>query len=505
MSVERTEGQGVQARPDDVTPQVRRSLQAKFLAINIPFAVISTFILFALFEFHVYEQAIRQLGLELESLLQLERKIVARSLWNLDVPEAEAVLSAVVHDKDVAAAAIYDESGQLFASAGSLNSSDPELTGRTSIEFSTDVSSPSIGVLQIDMTDEPLREAQAERLGFAASAALIIALSGVFGALIANRRTTGIPLQRLLRAILESRDGVVHRLVEWESDDEMGQVIAAFNQMQSRYTAYENSLVEAREQLALQRDSLEDQVAERTQRLIDAQAELVRKERLAVLGQLTGTIAHELRNPLGTLRNSVTLIEDLGKIDQPPPQDVIDIVVRSIDRSDRIISDLLDFSRVRELYAELVNMDQWLQVVIDEYVLADGITLERQFGAGVSVKIDTERMRQVLVILLDNACQALQGDNSNTSGVGGGVVTVQTRVSSSRLEIAVSDTGPGIDEVTAKKIFDPLFSTKTFGVGLGLVHARQTMALHDGGLELDFTEPGAGARFVAWLPESVIE
>jgi PAS domain S-box-containing protein len=234
-------------------------------------------------------------------------------------------------------------------------------------------------------------------------------------------------------------------------------------------------------------------VEERTAELRTAQSELLRREKLSTLGQLTATVAHELRNPLSAIRNTVFAIRETiarNGIDMERPLTRVD---RNIQRCDRIISDLLDFTRMPELHRAPIEADTWLEEVIGEQALPEGVAVNRDFGApGVSVSFDTERVRCVVVNLIENAVQAV-------NEAGGGTITVRTRVSSRLYTIAIEDTGLGIPASVLPKVFEPLFSTKSFGTGLGLPTVKQIVEQHGGNVEIA-SEEGKGTRVVVRLP-----
>src|SRR5207302_4023819 len=140
-------------------------------------------------------------------------------------------------------------------------------------------------------------------------------------------------------------------------------------------------------------------------------------------------------------------------------------VERSIVRCDNIISDLLDYARARTPELRPVDLNLWLGEVLDDQKLPDGITLERCFGASRAiVALDSERFRRVIINLIENAVQAMAGGNGTPSERRIEVATL----ASDRVQLRIEDTGPGIAPEILPNIFEPLFSTKSFGTGLGL-------------------------------------
>jgi signal transduction histidine kinase/DNA-binding LacI/PurR family transcriptional regulator len=249
------------------------------------------------------------------------------------------------------------------------------------------------------------------------------------------------------------------------------------------------------------RDRLEDLVAERTRELEEAQAELVRQERLSALGQLTATVAHEIRNPLGTVRTAVFSVGDAIERDEMHRVErALHLAERNIVRCDGIITELLDYTRDQVLQTSPTQIDTWLNGLLNEALeqraIPESITLVTEFHSGAKVLIDSERFRRVIVNVLNNAVDAMREkgpfERKNQ-------LTVSTQVIDGRLEIVISDTGCGIPDENMDRIFEPLFSTKSFGVGLGLSIVKSIMEQHGGGVEID-TQVGVGTSVALWLP-----
>ena len=259
----------------------------------------------------------------------------------------------------------------------------------------------------------------------------------------------------------------------------------------------------AQQEIMALNEELERRVEARTAELRAAQEELVRNERLAALGQLTGTVSHELRNPLGAMRTSVAAIRKLASDGEPMLQRAAQVVDRSVSRCDNIISDLLDYSRTRPLDRAPRMVDDWLGGLLDEYALPDGVELRRELDCPVSADLDAGHLGRSVTNLLQNACQAMTGP-SDSAQAGPRVLTAASRLVDGTVEILVADTGPGIAPEDLPRIFDPLFSTKSFGVGLGLALVKRTVEQHDGTVEA-VSDEGRGARFVLRLPVTAAE
>ncbi|MCP4196062.1 MAG: histidine kinase, partial [Proteobacteria bacterium] len=199
---------------------------------------------------------------------------------------------------------------------------------------------------------------------------------------------------------------------------------------------------------------------------------LVRKERLAALGHLTATVAHEIRNPLGTVKTAVFSIGDaIERKEMKRVDRALSLAARNIRRCDGIITELLDFTRRKELKKAPMDIDVWLEGLLDEHKLPEKIEYKPEMNSGTLIPFDPQYLRRAVINVVANAVQALEDDESPDKEL-----KVKTAVAGTRLEIRVIDTGPGIPDDIREKIFDPLFSTKSIGVGLGLSIVRDIMS-----------------------------
>jgi PAS domain S-box-containing protein len=241
------------------------------------------------------------------------------------------------------------------------------------------------------------------------------------------------------------------------------------------------------------REHLEALVRDRSGQLEAARSELLRRERLATIGQITATVSHELRNPLATIRASLFAIRERTRGRVAGVEAALDRAGRNLERCGQIIGDLLDFSRSRALHVERFALDSWLDRALDELAVPKGVTLVRELRSDVEARFDAERLRRCLINVFDNAVDALAGRP------GPRVVTVRTRAAIDRVEVEVADNGVGISGENLPRMFEPLYSTKTFGVGLGLAMVRRILREHGGEVELE-SALGCGTSLTMWLP-----
>lgn len=224
---------------------------------------------------------------------------------------------------------------------------------------------------------------------------------------------------------------------------------------------------------------------------------LLRQERLATLGRLTATVGHELRNPLGTIRTSAYVLRTGLSNQESRFQRSLERIDRNIERCDRIIDELLDLTRVSQIALESTPVDALVNETLDEQTLPAEVSLHRELGlAGVTARLDRDRFRRAIINVFDNGCQAMSGTDTGSNEK---VLCVRTRQNDGRVELIFEDTGPGIPPDDYGKIFEPLYSTKNFGVGLGLPVVKQIMEQHGGGVEIK-SEEGCGTKVCLWLP-----
>ena len=226
-----------------------------------------------------------------------------------------------------------------------------------------------------------------------------------------------------------------------------------------------------------------------------AQTEVLRSERLAALGQLTAGLAHELRNPLGTIKTSAEMLARKLPADDPIAKELSGYISTEVDRTNELVKRFLDFAKPFRLHVESTD----LREVIDRAALqvatraeVRGCTIIRNDSPDVhELPIDAQWICQLVSNLLANAIDASPP---------GSVVTVLTRPAEGGAEIAVIDRGAGIATENIGNIFNPFFTTKSEGTGLGLAIVSKIVDEHRGRIFVE-SELGVGTSFRVWLPD----
>ncbi len=226
--------------------------------------------------------------------------------------------------------------------------------------------------------------------------------------------------------------------------------------------------------------------------LARAQEQLVRRERLAALGELAAVVAHEVRNPLGAIFNSLGALRRMIRPEGEPLM-LLDIVGEEADRLNAIVGDLLDFARPSKPSIRPEPVEPLLDEVLAAALAQAAPALEvvRDVEEALPpVPADARQLRQALLNVAQNAVQAMPN---------GGRLTVRARQDEGALRIEVADTGPGVPPELREKIFEPFFSTRASGTGLGLAVVRRVLQDHRGTAVAE-EAPGGGTAVVLRLP-----
>jgi two-component system, NtrC family, sensor kinase len=254
-------------------------------------------------------------------------------------------------------------------------------------------------------------------------------------------------------------------------------------------------------QLAAQFDAMVGALRDRDALLRQKQAELLRAERLAAVGRVSAQVAHEVRNPLSSIGLNVELLEDrLGQATFSSPEagtetrELLAAVTREIDRVTEITEDYLRLARLPPPVLREENLVELLEDVLgfsSGELTRSGVTLATTFPPGpLPVRVDEAQLRQVFLNLIRNAREAMPG---------GGTLTVTAWSTPAGVEIRVQDTGEGMSPEVQERIYEPFFTTKTGGTGLGLALSRQIVEAHGGRLEVE-SAVGKGTTFHVFFP-----
>ena len=252
-------------------------------------------------------------------------------------------------------------------------------------------------------------------------------------------------------------------------------------------------------------EKLETRVRERMKQLQDAQEDLVRKEKLSILGQLSGSVGHELRNPLGVMSNAVYFLKMVLADADVTVKEYLGIIEKEIDNSLRIITDLLDFAQTRAPRIKAVTTRELADESLSRCAIPENIDLQTEIPDNLPlIRVDPLQMGLVLTNFITNAMQAMP-DGGALRIAARRVLSldskseIHSKFDGDFVEISVTDTGEGITPENMNKIFQPLFTTKAKGIGLGLVVCKNLVDANGGQIGVE-SEPGKGTTFMVVLP-----
>ncbi|HET9822304.1 MAG TPA: cache domain-containing protein [Burkholderiaceae bacterium] len=321
---------------------------------------------------------------------------------------------------------------------------------------------------------------------------LLAGIGALFLAVMAGAAVLSLRLARRIAAPLERMAETMSRVEGGErsarvgatdNGDEIGQLADHLDRLLDLIDAHTREL--------------DAKVEERTRELAAAQQQLVRSEKLAAIGQLTASIAHEVNNPIAVIQGNLDLMRELLGADTERVRSELALLDQQVERMRLIVTQLLQFARPTE-YAGYVESLDTARVVDDCLVLVahllarTRITLERQLSATRPAGFNRQELQQVLVNLLVNAIHAMPE---------GGTLTLASRdVGEDMIELSVTDTGPGLGPELLRELFKPFVTRKKDGTGLGLWISRSIVERYGGELLAADRDDGAsGARFTLRL------
>ena len=357
-----------------------------------------------------------------------------------------------------------------------------------------------LGVVDVALRLDPVqKQTRAITLQTIVWTLLEVGIGAAF-VILFSRRFVATPIQQLIAGTKAVSAMELDRPITiTRRSQELDELVDSFNRMRER-------LKLAVAELNDMQQTLEDKVEERTQQLKAAQRKLVQSDRLATLGQLAASVAHEINNPVSGVLNLSMLLERLMASGTYPPgreaefRKYLSLISTETARVGRIVSDLLAFSRRSKPQRAPADLNKLVRTTIG---LADHklklisaeIVLDLQENLPL-VECDSSQVQQVILNLVLNGAQAMQPK-------GGGTLTIRTRLipQDNSVELCVQDTGEGIAPENLSKIFDPFFTTKAEGkgVGLGLAVLYGIVNAHEGEVEVA-SQRNLGTTFTVTLP-----
>jgi len=375
---------------------------------------------------------------------------------------------------------------------------EPECAGRDCHASPADMS--ILGVLDVQVSlaqvDRELAAGRNRLIALSVIAALAVGLiSGAFIWMVVRR-----PVKRLMVGMDMVADGKLDHRLTPRTRDEIGQLARRFNDMTE-------DLAAARKELTEWSRTLEERVNEKTRALERAHRQMVTVEKMASLGNLASSVAHELNNPLeGILTFAKLLSKRISRMNLPPEElkstvEDLALVADEAQRCGDIVKNLLVFARQKGGSFQPVPVGEIVDRcvrLLRHHAEMRNISIRQEVGNPDLVECDPHQIEQVLIALMMNAIEAMP---ANPSAGAGGRLDLSATPSGEVMVVRVRDTGTGMSEETLARIFEPFFTTKSEGkgVGLGLAIAYGIIERHRGTIEAE-SAPGRGTTFTMTLP-----
>ncbi len=357
----------------------------------------------------------------------------------------------------------------------------------TAYEPIRDVEGQTIGMLYVGILEKPYIDLRNRVMGTFSVMALL-AVVGLLVLLSALAATITRPVRIMVEATERIAGGDLGHPVAVETKDEFGHLAASFNRMTE-------NLRTAQDNLAQWGRTLEKRVDERTRELRGMQDALVQSEKLASLGKMAAGVAHEINNPLTSILINAHLLLERNPADAAV-RESLTLIADETARCAQIVRGLLEFSRMtpsRTAPASINDIIERTVQLLEKQALVRNIVILKVLAPDLPpLDLDKNKIQQVFSNLLINACEAMPE---------GGRLTVASRRSADglSLEIEFTDTGVGIPKENLTKLFDPFFSTKSFGTGLGLAVSYGIVRRQGGTIEVR-SDVGRGSAFTVKLP-----
>jgi len=364
-----------------------------------------------------------------------------------------------------------------------------------------------LGVLDITMSLEEVdREITALRRNRLATGVLSVAALAIMLSLIVRRGVVR-PVRALVEGTRRVGEGDLSYRLPIESRDEVGLLASSFNQMTG-------SLQKTQRELDALVQTLEQRVEERTRELREAQAQLIQTEKLASLGKLSASIAHEINNPLSGILTYAKLLSRKLRTGRPDAEGIqtalqqLALIERETQRCSTIVRNLLDFARQHEPNFQMVAVPAVLEEALSllaNRLSIENVTVAKAYSPVPEVRADFRQLRQTFLNILVNACEAMPSGGGMRVAVREIEAPPDGKGGAARryVEVAITDTGQGIAPEHLSKVFDPFFTTKEQGTGLGLSVVYGIVEKHGGKIAVD-SAVGCGTTVAIRFPVATL-
>jgi two-component system NtrC family sensor kinase len=359
----------------------------------------------------------------------------------------------------------------------------------TAYEPILDLKGAVVGSLYVGMLEKPYQEMK-KRVNLIFGGVLLLgsviglAASGFIGSRLAQ------PIKELQNHAKRLSTGERGVEITVTTGDEIGDLAREFNSMTGKLARREDEIRELNRDLEQKISDRTLELEEKNRLLVKAREELVQAEKLAAIGELAAGVAHEINNPMAIIRGNAEILQ-MAVPQEAPIREEVDIIAGQVSRVDRIVANLLKFARRERKQLALTDLNQMLDEIVRQVkhqAPLVGIAVNRQLDPDLPrIEADPHQLRQVFTNLILNAIQAMPDGGSLT-------LVTQADKEAGSCEVVVADTGVGIPQQNLEQIFNPFFTTRANGTGLGLSVSYGIVRDHGGKISVE-SEPGKGTVF----------
>lgn len=349
-----------------------------------------------------------------------------------------------------------------------------------------------IGILRIGVSLEKIKHQIKNMTGSIIVLTVMIIVAGILISFFLVRLITR-PIEKLTKGTRKIAEGNLKYRVSLNSNDEFGELASAFNSMAGDMEAHIRELNKEKKELlelkiAFEHRSQElEETLETNQKI---QQDLIKSEKFATIGRLASSVAHELRNPLAAIKNISYFLSKMEPFKDNKSKNMVQMLSSEVLRANKIIVELLDYSRVKKLTKLTINIESFIDKVTKMVSFPDNIKLTKKIE-NFNIELDPDKITQVIINLISNARDAMPPS--------GGEIIISAKKTDKMGQIFIQDNACGMSQDTVAHIFEPLFTTKLQGIGLGLPIVKEIIEVHQGKISVTSKE-NVGTTFTIELP-----
>ncbi|MBO7612132.1 MAG: HAMP domain-containing protein [Elusimicrobia bacterium] len=349
-----------------------------------------------------------------------------------------------------------------------------------------------IGAVRVGITLERINY-QIEKM---TKSIIIITLVVVFAGIIMSFFLVKIivkPIKELMLGTKKIAAGNLGYRVPLNSNDEFRELASSFNFMASDMEIHIRELNKEKKELLNLKVAFEQrsqELEETLDKVQNIQQDLIKSEKFATIGRLASSVAHELRNPLAAIKNISYFLSKMGAYSDNKSKQMVNMLSSEVLRANKIITDLLDYSRTKKLNKLSVDIVSFVNKVIPAVPVPSNILITTNLEK-FDVVMDPDKITQVLINLITNARDAMPPE--------GGEINITTKKIGNTCQILIKDNACGMSEETLSHLFEPLFTTKLKGIGLGLPIVKEIIDAHQGKITVTSTK-NVGTTFKIEIP-----